>query len=45
MVVTQLLLILPLSGFETKTLPTLNLSGYREQLIKDLIDLDDLKDE
>ena len=34
-----------LSGFETITLPTLNLSGYREQLIKDLIDLDDLKDE
>ena len=28
-----------LSGFETITLPTLNLSGYREQLIKDLIDL------
>ena len=27
-----------LSGFETITLPTLNLSGYREQLIKDLID-------
>ena len=26
-----------LSGFETITLPTLNLSGYREQLIKDLI--------
>ena len=34
-----------LSGFETITLPTLNLSGYRDQLIKDLIDLDDLKDE
>lgn len=34
-----------LSGFETIILPTLNLSGYREQLIKDLIDLDDLKDE
>ncbi len=34
-----------LSGFETITLPTLNLSGYREQLIKDLIDLDELKDE
>lgn len=34
-----------LSGFETITLPTLNMSGYREQLIKDLIDLDDLKDE
>ena len=34
-----------LSGFETITLPTLNLSGYREQLIKDLIDLDGLKDE
>ena len=32
-----------LSGFETITLPTLNLSGYREQLIKDLIDLDDFE--
>ena len=34
-----------LSGFETIILPTFNLSGYREQFIKDLIDLDDLKDE
>ena len=29
-----------LSGFETVTLPTLNLSGFKEDLIKNLIDLD-----
>lgn len=33
-----------LSGFDTVTLPTLNLSGYKEELIKNLIDLDQLKD-
>jgi len=29
-----------LSGFNTVTLPTLNLSGFKEDLIKNLIDLD-----
>jgi preprotein translocase subunit SecB len=30
-----------LSGFDTITLPTLNLSGYKETLVETLIDLDD----
>ena len=32
-----------LSGFDTVTLPTLNLSGYKDDLIKNLIELDNLK--
>ena len=34
-----------LSGFDTLTLPTLNLSGYQEELIENLIDLDLIEDE
>lgn len=33
-----------LSGFDTITLPTLNLSGFKDDIIKNLIDVDDLKD-
>lgn len=34
-----------LSGFSTVTLPTLNMSGYREDILKELIDLDKPEDE
>lgn len=34
-----------LSGFDTITLPTLNLSNHKEKLIATLIDLDSVKDE
>lgn len=34
-----------LSGFDTITLPTLNLSNHKEKLINTLIDLDAVKDE
>lgn len=34
-----------LSGFDTITLPTLNLSGYKEEIIANLIDIEDLKNE
>lgn len=34
-----------LSGFDTITLPTLNLSGYKDQIKDTLIDLDSLQDE
>lgn len=34
-----------LSGFDTVTLPTLNLSGFKEDMIKNLIDLDEMNNE
>jgi len=34
-----------LSGFDTITLPTLNLLGYKEDLINNLIDLDEIENE
>jgi len=34
-----------LSGFNTITLPTLNLSGYKDDLINNLIDLDKINNE
>ncbi|GGD99020.1 protein-export chaperone SecB [Planktosalinus lacus] len=34
-----------LSGFDTITLPTLNLSGFKDDLIKNMIDLDEIGDE
>lgn len=34
-----------LSGFDTVTLPTLNLSGFKQDLIENLIDLDKMNDE
>lgn len=33
------------SGFDTITLPTMNLSEYREEIVKTLIDINALKDE
>ena len=34
-----------LSGFDTITLPTLNLSGFQKDILDNLIDVKDLKDE
>lgn len=34
-----------LSGFDTITLPTLNLSGFKDDLIENMIDLDKIGDE
>ena len=34
-----------LSGFDTITLPTLNLSGYKEDLVNNLIELDEIENE
>lgn len=34
-----------LSGFDTVTLPTLNLSGFKQELIENLIDLDEMSNE
>lgn len=33
-----------LSGFDTITLPTLNLSGFKDEIIENLIDIDELKE-
>lgn len=34
-----------LSGFDTITLPTLNLSGFKEDILSNLIDVNDFKNE
>lgn len=34
-----------LSGFDTITLPTLNLSGFKDEILNNLIDVNHLKDE
>lgn len=34
-----------LSGFDTITLPTLNLSGFKEDILKNLIDVNDFNNE
>jgi preprotein translocase subunit SecB len=33
------------TGFETVTLPTLNLSGFKDEMLENLVDLDEIKNE